>query len=168
NPLRVGEHLLEHHPDEELTFFSCEEDESEKSRKCCKCPSKTKKKIIKVRNLNRLSISKRSLFKTTVETWKPGPVKVICPKCKINDRPCIRKQRNKVAYTALGAFFILTCWPLCFIPFLMPKGSTVDLFCKHCGNYLGEYNRATGSLKCACKLRDKKTSYPRNICSELG
>lgn len=37
------------------------------------------------------------LYKFLVETWRPGPSKVACPLCGKEDRPCIRKQRNKVS-----------------------------------------------------------------------
>ncbi|KAG5892930.1 hypothetical protein JTB14_006244 [Gonioctena quinquepunctata] len=171
-PSALGEHLLQNHPDVELTFFSCEEDGDSKA-KCCKRHSK--RKVHKVRKLSKMSTSihrsvparKKNIYKTTVETWGSGPFKVICPKCKRKARPCIRKQKNKVAHTCLGAFFMMTCWPICFLPFLLPNAGSVDFFCRHCGTYLGEYNKATGTLKCACQRKDKKAYDPRKMCSEF-
>ncbi|VEN37502.1 unnamed protein product [Callosobruchus maculatus] len=95
-------------------------------------------------------------FRTTVESWNSSTLKVKCPKCNVTDRPCIRKQKNKIATSSVGAFCMNTCWPICFMPFLMPQSSTLDLYCKHCGFFMGEYNRATGKLLCRCKSEGKK------------
>ncbi|CAH1170274.1 unnamed protein product [Phaedon cochleariae] len=150
-PHPLGEHLLKKHPGIELTFFTIEDD---CDTKCCKCNRKKtsrNKCLFKIPSKSIVPPKKRSsIFKTTVESWKPGPVKIICPKCRRKDRPCIRKQRNKVAYSSLGAFCMLTCWPICFLPFLIPNGSVLELFCKHCGTLLGEYDRKTGTIKCVC------------------
>ncbi|KAJ8970702.1 hypothetical protein NQ317_000600 [Molorchus minor] len=98
-----------------------------------------------------------------VETWKPGPVEVTCPECCYTGRPCIRKQRNKVAYSSFGALCMLTCWPLCFLPFLMPEGSKIHLYCKNCGTFLGEYSRKTGELKTCCTDKFKKENVPCDL-----
>ncbi|XP_030766133.1 lipopolysaccharide-induced tumor necrosis factor-alpha factor-like [Sitophilus oryzae] len=92
----------------------------------------------------------KCVYKTTVETWKPGPLRVTCPRCKYVDRPCVRQKRNRVAYSPIGALCLLVCWPVCFLPFLMSEGSQIQLFCKRCGAFLGEYDRKTGQMRCPC------------------
>ncbi|KAJ8925112.1 hypothetical protein NQ315_001293, partial [Exocentrus adspersus] len=107
----------------------------------------------------------KEMFKTTVETWKPGPMRIICPACGKEDRPCIRKQRNKVAYTQLGAMCMVSCWPICFLPFLMPQASDIHLYCKHCGAFVGEYDRKTGNLKPGgASKENKKLNVPSGLC----
>ncbi|CAH1986167.1 unnamed protein product [Acanthoscelides obtectus] len=97
-------------------------------------------------------------FKTTVESWSSSTLKVKCPKCSVTDRPRIRRQKIKVATSPVGAFCLNACWPICFMPFLMSKPSTLDIYCRHCGFFMGEYDRATGRLLCRCKTEGKELS----------
>ncbi|KAH1002346.1 uncharacterized protein LOC109535911 [Dendroctonus ponderosae] len=149
-PCTLGEHLIRKHPNVEMTHFSTEDlcccsSSSKKLPPCprtglpCSCETFAKPKI---------QLTPKCVFKTTVETWKPGPLRVMCPQCANLDRPCIRRQRNRVAYSPLGALCLLVCWPVCFLPFLMPQSSQIQLFCKQCGAFLGEYDRKSGRMQC--------------------
>mgnify|MGYP002715762662 CR=1 FL=1 len=110
-----------------------------------------------------------------METWTPGPQSVICPKCGKEGQPVIRKQRNRMAKTPLGAlcmlgfvviffsfffsfiiifksiinhqnhnftfFFLLRCWPFCFLPFLFRRDQYLDLHCSCCKQLIGTYDK---------------------------
>ncbi|KAJ8956988.1 hypothetical protein NQ318_012153, partial [Aromia moschata] len=169
-PCSLGEHLIKKHPELRMTHFSIE---NTTTCSCCTCVEETNNKFKGPASAKmggcppkrgKPPDNKGGVYKTTVETWRPGPLKVTCPVCNQEDRPCIRKQRNKVAYSSLGALCMLSCWPLCFLPFLMPGGSKIQLYCKHCGTYLGEYNRKTGQLTTCCTDRNKKLKVPSDLC----
>ncbi|XP_066249089.1 uncharacterized protein [Euwallacea similis] len=148
----LGEHLLLKHPNVEVIHFF--------NNNLCHCHSSSSGNNLstgprtsmpcKFQSLHKPKdrLTSKCFFKTTVETWKPGPLKVVCPYCSALDRPCIHRQRNKVAYSPIGALCLLVCWPVCFMPFLMPESSQIQLFCKKCGAFLGEYDRKTGRMKC--------------------
>ncbi|CAG9769903.1 unnamed protein product [Ceutorhynchus assimilis] len=149
-PCTLGEHLIRKHPRVEMTHFS--------NDNFCVCSSNSSKQKLKKKcpksdlpcdcTYFEKPRRKTCIFKTSVETWKPGPLRVSCPHCGALARPCIRRQRNRVAYSPLGAFCLLVCWPVCFLPFLMPESSQIQLFCKECGAFLGEYDRKSGRMKC--------------------
>ncbi|XP_060535421.1 uncharacterized protein LOC132707542 [Cylas formicarius] len=96
-PCSLGEHLLSRHPELEMAHFSRED-------LFCRCSSERipqdhapKKKPSPSVRFRTKSRSGQALFKTTVETWRPGPRMVTCPQCNYLERPCIRKQRNRVS-----------------------------------------------------------------------
>ncbi|XP_050300910.1 uncharacterized protein LOC126739323 isoform X3 [Anthonomus grandis grandis] len=141
-PCTLGEHLIQKHPNLAMTHFSGNDfcccgstSSSKKFPVCpktglrCSCPD------VRAKSQDKFGKSK-CIFKTSVETWRPGPLRVTCPHCSAIDRPCIRRQRNRVAYSPLGALCLLVCWPVCFLPFLMPESSQIQLFCKKCGAFL--------------------------------
>ncbi|XP_018566490.1 lipopolysaccharide-induced tumor necrosis factor-alpha factor homolog [Anoplophora glabripennis] len=156
----LGEHLVKNHPDAEMTHFIVED------TSLCGCGRESTSSSSEglYSTADAAVGNKSAVFKTTIETWKPGPLNVICPLCGKEDRPCIRKQRNKVAYTQFGALCMVTCWPICFLPFLMSQSSTIHLYCRHCGALIGEYNRQTGTLKPAPIDPSKKLNVPSNLC----
>nr|CAH7724407.1 unnamed protein product [Callosobruchus chinensis] len=156
----LGDHFIQEHPEAGVNFYTNDKEIKEiarkemdiQERKSCSranCPEYNN------RSSNELNKDAHA-FRTTVESWNSSTLKVRCPKCNVTDKPCIRKQKNKLATSPVGAFFMNTCWPICFMPFLMPHSSTLDLYCKHCGFFMGEYNRATGKLLCRCKTEGKK------------
>lgn len=90
------------------------------------------------------------LYKTTMETWQNGPTELLCCECGYAGPPYIRKQKNKVAQTVLGQYLLMACWPICFTPFSMNKGTTITLFCKRCGSLFGTYDQCSGTLQQPC------------------
>uniref|UniRef100_A0A1B6KZS5 LITAF domain-containing protein n=1 Tax=Graphocephala atropunctata TaxID=36148 RepID=A0A1B6KZS5_9HEMI len=88
----------------------------------------------------------RTKYKCTVESWKPGSTKVVCPCCGCEAQPVIRRQRNQLANSSLGACLMLGCWPLSFLPFLLCESTVVNLYCAQCNNFLGAYNRKLGCV----------------------
>ncbi|KAL1516819.1 hypothetical protein ABEB36_000671 [Hypothenemus hampei] len=156
-PCTLGGHMLRKHPQVIMTHFSkenllccCSSTRSSENKFKHPCP-KTGLPCRCAINEPPPSINKkirpRCKFETSVETWKPGPLRVICPHCFNIDRPCIRIQRNRVAYSPLGALCLLVCWPICFMPFMMSQ-TQISLFCKKCGAFLGEYDQKSGHMKC--------------------
>ncbi|KAB0796001.1 hypothetical protein PPYR_10062 [Photinus pyralis] len=92
------------------------------------------------------SITKR-MYKTTVETWKPGIAVLTCPSCGKTGHPIVRKQQNKITHSSLGAICLLGCWPLCFLPFMLGGSNTMNIHCKFCGQYLGTFDRKSGRMQ---------------------
>ncbi|CAH1372574.1 uncharacterized protein [Tenebrio molitor] len=173
NIYTLGEHLLKKHPELEMTHFTMEEcgDGPRKSKSRQKTQRKLSNKFSFASTFLRKSstllrgrkhgATRRSLYKTTVESWRPGTAALSCPKCGHSGQPYIRKQRNKVAYNSLGAFFLLGCWPLCFLPMLMCGGTNTIICCKKCGYCFGTYDKKKGKLIPATK--DIKVETP-NVC----
>ncbi|CAH1986168.1 unnamed protein product [Acanthoscelides obtectus] len=152
----MGDHFIQEHPDAGVNFYTNDkeiQDREVRKRVSCSranCPELNNK------TYNDLHIP--TSFKTTVESWSSSTLKVKCPKCSVTDRPRIRRQKIKVATSPVGAFCLNACWPICFMPFLMSKPSTLDIYCRHCGFFMGEYDRATGRLLCRCKTEGKELS----------
>ncbi|RZC41021.1 hypothetical protein BDFB_011739, partial [Asbolus verrucosus] len=95
-----------------------------------------------------------------VESWRPGSAPLTCPKCGNTEQPYIRKQRNKVAYNSLGAFFLLGCWPLCFLPMMMCGSTSTTICCKKCGYCFGLYDNKKGKLIPAGKEKNTAGENP--------
>lgn len=101
-------------------------------------------------------------YKTTVESWSSGPNDVKCPQCNNVGPPLIRRQRNKIAKSSLGAMCLLGCWPLCFLPFMLGGSNVLNLYCKNCGAFLASYDRHLGKLNVE---RDEKMDLPNLCCN---
>ncbi|XP_057662918.1 uncharacterized protein LOC130897946 [Diorhabda carinulata] len=147
-PCTLGEHLLAQHPDVDLTFYSSLEDLSYwKSY-----PQKKRdrgSKVLSCRKKSSLKVTKNAsngIYKTTVETWNPSQMKMECPRCQKQDKPCIRSNKNRASRNYLKALCMLSCWPVCFLPFAAKRNNVVELYCKYCRCVIAEYNRATGAL----------------------
>ncbi|EFA00248.1 hypothetical protein TcasGA2_TC003077 [Tribolium castaneum] len=155
----LGEHLLKNHPEVSMTHFvmeNCEDLSNSKTSNKSKHRRSNASEILK-----RTNKRNNNLYKTTVESWCPGSRPLQCPKCGNTDQPYIRKQRNKIAYNSLGAFFLLGCWPLCFLPMLMCGGTNTIICCRKCGYCFGTYDKKKGKLIPSTK--DFKVETP-NIC----
>ncbi|KAF7267725.1 uncharacterized protein LOC143203915 [Rhynchophorus ferrugineus] len=144
-PCSLGEHMLRKHPHLEMGHFS-----NQDICNCCSVSSKNRPLCSRTQlpclcsSFEKPRKPKPTVFKTTVESWKPGPLRVTCPRCQHLDRPCIRHQRNRISRSALGALCLLLCWPVCF----MSESSRIHLFCRRCHAFMGEYDRKTGRMKC--------------------
>uniref|UniRef100_A0A6P4E3U5 Uncharacterized protein LOC108037790 n=1 Tax=Drosophila rhopaloa TaxID=1041015 RepID=A0A6P4E3U5_DRORH len=42
---------------------------------------------------------------------------------------------------------VVTCWPLCFLPCLLPSDNREYLYCPHCRTFLGIYDRDNNCVK---------------------
>lgn len=42
-----------------------------------------------------------------MESWTPGPNSITCPKCGKEGHPIVKKQKNKLAKSPLGALCML-------------------------------------------------------------
>ncbi|XP_069686246.1 uncharacterized protein [Periplaneta americana] len=88
----------------------------------------------------------KKLYRTTVETWKPGSGKIACPRCGNVGQPIVRRQHKKVNHSALGALCMLCFWPICFMPFMLCGTQTMNLHCSRCFCYLGTYDSKKSQL----------------------
>ncbi|XP_017474758.1 PREDICTED: uncharacterized protein LOC108365273 [Rhagoletis zephyria] len=90
---------------------------------------------------------KRSLYRTSIEKWRPATGTIYCPKCGANRRPLIRTQTERSSNNSCCAVCILGCWPFCFLPFLLPNDNKEYLHCSNCKTFLGLYDRANNCVK---------------------
>ncbi|XP_011178880.1 uncharacterized protein LOC105209912 isoform X2 [Zeugodacus cucurbitae] len=89
----------------------------------------------------------RSLYRTSIEKWRPANGTIYCPKCGANRRPLIRTQTERSSNNSCCAACILGCWPFCFLPFLLPNDNREYLHCSNCKTFLGLYDRANNCVK---------------------
>ncbi|KAF5278104.1 hypothetical protein FQR65_LT03620 [Abscondita terminalis] len=123
---QLGEHLFKTHPKQSVANFTLDNGKSTESL---------------------TASEKYRMYKTTVETWKPGISVLSCPACGKTGRPIVRKQQNKIAHSSVGAICLLGCWPLCFLPFMLGGSNVMNIHCKFCGQYLGTFDRKTGRMQ---------------------
>ncbi|XP_014101264.3 uncharacterized protein [Bactrocera oleae] len=89
----------------------------------------------------------RSLYRTSIEKWRPANGTIYCPKCGVNRRPLIRTQTERSSNNSCCAACILGCWPFCFLPFLLPNDNKEYLHCSNCKTFLGLYDRSNNCVK---------------------
>ncbi|XP_067634293.1 uncharacterized protein [Eurosta solidaginis] len=90
----------------------------------------------------------RSLFRNSIEKWRPANGTLYCPKCGANCRPLIRTQAERSANNSCCAACILSCWPFCFLPFLVPSTNNREyLHCSNCKTFLGLYDRSNNCVR---------------------
>lgn len=90
---------------------------------------------------------KRRQYRTSIEKWRPANGVLYCPKCGAKKKPLIKQRSEKMAYSSLGAAFILTCWPLCFLPCVFKPASKDYLHCSECHTFLGMYDRERNCVR---------------------
>ncbi|XP_017776193.1 PREDICTED: uncharacterized protein LOC108562391 [Nicrophorus vespilloides] len=136
NVANLGLHLIDKHPDIELAHFSllCESPPKAGCQCGCGCACNPS-------GCGAGRGRKQPSIKTTVESWKRAQNPLRCVKCGKTAIPLIRRQRHKLARSQFGAFILLGCWPICFLPFILGGSDLMYLYCKECGNYLGMYDR---------------------------
>ncbi|CAG9853882.1 unnamed protein product [Phyllotreta striolata] len=137
----LGAHLLVRHPDVDLTYFSSFEDLT--VRRNHVCVNKFKDFV----EANNKTTLRKNVISTTIESWEISTCKFLCPKCGIKDRPEIRVRTTNIVDAPFNRLLLLACWPLCFWPMSNTANSEKRLFCRSCGNDLGNFDR----LKCTCK-----------------
>ncbi|XP_019872472.2 uncharacterized protein LOC109600734 isoform X2 [Aethina tumida] len=95
-------------------------------------------------------------FRTALENWKPGKVKICCPLCNKIGRPAIKqtKKQTLIARNSFKASVLIGCWPICIVPFLMAQ-SNIFLFCQSCKAYLGQYDKTKGCVKPPAQLKEQ-------------
>ncbi|XP_054738755.1 uncharacterized protein LOC129244885 isoform X1 [Anastrepha obliqua] len=89
----------------------------------------------------------RSLYRTSIEKWRPANGTLFCPNCGANRRPLIRTQTERSSSNSCCAVCILGCWPFCFLPFLVPSDNKEYLHCSNCKAFLGLYDRANNCVR---------------------
>ena len=85
--------------------------------------------------------SHRKCYKTTIEKWKPiGNDKIHCPRCKALKRPIVRTFTEQTTQSPLKTALLLTCWPLCAAPCIIPEPTHENLHCRVCNYEFGIYD----------------------------
>lgn len=90
---------------------------------------------------------KRHLYRISIEKWRPTGGIIYCPKCGCNERPLIETRTERFTENQWCACCLLNCWPLCFLPWILPGHEVEHLHCSRCKAFLGVYNRHSNCLK---------------------
>lgn len=90
---------------------------------------------------------RRSKYRTSIENWQPGTGKIYCPKCGMSKKPLMKSPSKHFTNNACSSCCLLTCWPLFFIPFIIPGRNKEYLYCGNCKTFLGFYNPTTNCVK---------------------
>lgn len=90
---------------------------------------------------------KRHLYRTSMEKWRPANGTIYCPQCGVNKRPLLKSRAERYSENQCGAACILSCWPFCFLPFLVPGDNQEYLHCSNCRCFLGLYDRNNNCIK---------------------
>ncbi|XP_073976014.1 uncharacterized protein isoform X3 [Rhodnius prolixus] len=90
---------------------------------------------------NKESYKKEARKKSKENQNKIVTGKIYCPSCECESEPVIRKQKNPLTNSAIGTFFMLGCWPFCFLPFFVWGTRVVSLYCPKCSQLLGTFDR---------------------------
>lgn len=88
-----------------------------------------------------------TLYRTSIEKWCPANGSIYCPKCGSNKRPLIKTKADRFTRNDCGACCLLSCWPFCFIPWILPGQNQEYLYCANCKTFLGLYDRQRNCLK---------------------
>ncbi|XP_065370224.1 uncharacterized protein LOC135962302 [Calliphora vicina] len=89
----------------------------------------------------------RNLYCTSIEKWCPANGSIHCPKCGCNKRPLIKTRAQRFSHNECAACCLLSCWPFCFLPWLLPSQSQECLYCANCKTFLGLYDRNTNCIQ---------------------
>ncbi|XP_024944059.1 uncharacterized protein LOC107271064 isoform X2 [Cephus cinctus] len=92
-----------------------------------------------------MSMRKKKIFSTKVETWKWHSRRLLCPSCNQESAPLISVKQHKFTSSHLGALCLLGCWPLCFMPLTTSRDKRTRMVCPVCGY---DYGARVGS-KCS-------------------
>ncbi|XP_023305621.2 uncharacterized protein LOC111687413 [Lucilia cuprina] len=89
----------------------------------------------------------RNLYCTSIEKWCPADGTIYCPKCGCNKRPLIKTKAQRFSNNECAACCLLSCWPFCFLPWLLQGPSQDYLHCANCKTFLGLYDRNTNCVQ---------------------
>ena len=92
------------------------------------------------------TMKRNKLYRTSLQKWRPGGSKIMCPNCGENRQPIIRAHTERVSNSAFGASLIATCWPFCLAPCLFTEPFLEFIHCSVCDYYLGKYDHKQSVL----------------------
>ncbi|XP_058455582.1 uncharacterized protein LOC131432949 [Malaya genurostris] len=95
---------------------------------------------------------RRVLYRTTVENWRPGGLRITCPVCGKSRIPVIRCRRERETNSSIWASFLSCCWPFCCLPCCFPKPKREFLHCSACEAYLAKYDYEADCIQPNFKL----------------
>ncbi|XP_052864291.1 uncharacterized protein LOC128270906 [Anopheles cruzii] len=96
-------------------------------------------------------------YKTTVAEWRPAELRVKCPQCGGRYFPTVRFVTSRISRSAIGAYCLLCCWPLCFLSCIFNRPTKQHLHCSNCNAFLGLYEDYMGK-KSRSKSRGRSTA----------
>ncbi|XP_033154553.1 uncharacterized protein LOC117137288 [Drosophila mauritiana] len=83
---------------------------------------------------------RRSCYRASIERWTPAEGRIFCPCCASSRRPLI-KAATEISNNGCCAAWVVSCWPLCFLPCLISADNNEYLYCSNCRAFLGIYDR---------------------------
>lgn len=79
-------------------------------------------------------------YRTTVENWRPGGMRINCPACGRSRLPVVRSHREHETTSSTWSSFLMCCWPLWCLPCCFPKPKREYLHCSACDAFLAMYD----------------------------
>lgn len=92
------------------------------------------------RPLENSTSHRRKCYRASIERWALAEGRIFCPCCATSRRPLI-KAATEISNNGCCAAWVVSCWPLCFLPCLMSADNNEYLYCANCRAFLGIYNR---------------------------
>ncbi|KXJ83840.1 hypothetical protein RP20_CCG027813 [Aedes albopictus] len=79
-------------------------------------------------------------YRTTVETWRPGGMRIQCPACGRSRIPVVRAPSEHESSSSMWSSFLMCCWPFWCLPCCFPRPKREYLYCSGCDAYLAMYD----------------------------
>ncbi|XP_055543755.1 uncharacterized protein LOC129729269 [Wyeomyia smithii] len=89
---------------------------------------------------NALRTHWKALYRTTLNNWRPGGLKITCPVCGKNRYPVIQSHHEHNSKSSWLVSILACCWPFCCLPCCFPKPKREFLHCSVCDAYLAMYD----------------------------
>ncbi|XP_033252050.1 uncharacterized protein LOC117191242 [Drosophila miranda] len=91
--------------------------------------------------------NRQQCYRASIEHWSPLDGVIYCPSCSCNRRPLIKSRTEVITNHGCAASCVISCWPLCFLPCLLPPENREYLYCSNCKTFLGIYDREKNCVK---------------------
>ncbi|XP_016928205.2 uncharacterized protein [Drosophila suzukii] len=117
---------------------ACSGASSKSEKPSCPCPCP--------RPVDKATSHRRSCYRASIERWAPAEGRIFCPCCACSKRPLI-KAASEIVDNGCCAAWVVSCWPLCFLPCLMSSDNKEYLYCSNCRTFLGIYDRENSCVQ---------------------
>ncbi|SPP72872.1 uncharacterized protein LOC117582235 [Drosophila guanche] len=115
---------------------------SSKQRECAAAKARANAKAA-----DKTPNGRRQCYRASIERWIPVDGCLYCPSCGTSRRPVVKSRTEVITSTGCAASCVISCWPLCFLPCLVPPENREYLYCSNCKTFLGIYDREKNCVK---------------------
>ncbi|XP_022233152.2 uncharacterized protein LOC111081405 [Drosophila obscura] len=106
--------------------------------------------------------NRRQCYRASIERWTPVDGSIYCPSCGCNRRPVVKSRTEVITSHGCAASCVISCWPLCFLPCLVPPENREYLYCCNCKSFLGIYDREKNCVKPSKEFVPSSYACPKN------